>query len=84
MGLFNRLGGNDPTNGRNSALNGDPQAMLKDLRANPAGFMAQAGYSVPAGMNDPRQIVDHLMQSGQLPQNRLTRAMQIFGQFTRH
>ena len=82
MGIFDRLSGSQPQNGRFLAPK-DPRQMLHDLQANPAGFMSQAGYSVPAGMHDPRQIVDHLMQSGQLPQTRLTKALQLFGNLTR-
>lgn len=45
--------------------------MLQQLRQNPAQMLSGAGYNVPQGMTDPRQIVNHLMQSGQLTQGRL-------------
>ena len=73
MGFFQNLGRQEQ---RPTAR--DPMQMMKDLKARPSGFMKEAGYNVPESMSDPQQIVNHLMQTGQLPQNRLTRAMQIF------
>ena len=52
---------------------------MQQLRANPAAVLKQAGMNIPSGMNDPRQIVNHLLQSGQLPQNRFMQVMQMMG-----
>lgn len=42
-------------------------AALGQIKANPAGMLKQAGYNVPDGMgNDPRGMVMHLIQSGQV------------------
>lgn len=56
-----------------------PQQAMQQLRSNPVGVLKQAGLNVPDGMNDPRQIVNHLLQSGQVPQNRFTQIMQMMG-----
>lgn len=66
MNLFNRLDQN-------------PQQMLQQLRADPAGILKQRGLNIPQGMNDPRQILNHLMQTGQVSNPRLQQAMQFMG-----
>lgn len=76
MSLFDSLGAKPQQQGRNITA---PQAM-EQLRANPAGVLGQIGLNVPAGMNNPQQIVQHLMQTGQVPQNRFAQAMQMMGQ----
>ena len=54
-----------------------PQAVLQQMRANPAGVLKQAGFNVPQGMTNPQQIINHLVQSGQVPQGRLQQVMQM-------
>ena len=59
------------------------QQMMQQLRQNPAQMMKQAGYNVPDGMNNPQQIVQHLMQSGQLSTGRLSQLQQMAKMFGR-
>lgn len=41
-------------------------------------MLKQRGIQIPSGMeNNPQGIIQHLMQSGQIPQNRLQMAQQI-------
>lgn len=41
-------------------------------------LMKQQGIQIPQGMeNNPSAILNHLMQSGQIPQNRLQMAQQM-------
>lgn len=41
-------------------------------------LLKQQGITVPQGMeNNPQAIIQHLMQSGRVPQNRLTMAQQM-------
>lgn len=54
-----------------------PQQAMAQLRANPAAMLKNAGLNIPSGMNDPRQIVNHLVSSGQVPQSRLTQLLQF-------
>lgn len=51
--------------------------MLQQLRANPAQVLQQAGLNIPQGMNDPNAIIQHLLQSGQVPQEAYNKALQM-------
>lgn len=68
MSFFNQLGGQQRPN---------PMQMMQQLRADPTGFLRQAGLNVPSGITDPQQIINHLMQSGQVSQQRYQQAMQM-------
>lgn len=71
MSLFDSLGGGQP-----QQMN--PMQMVQQLKQNPAQFLGQAHMNVPQTMmNDPQQIVNHLVQSGQISQQRLQAAMQM-------
>ena len=59
----------------------NPMQMMNQFRQNPIGILQQVGYQIPEGMSDPQQIVNHLMQSGQLPNDRLQKAQQMLSQF---
>lgn len=79
MSLFDSLGGTTapttaPTN---------PIQMLSQLKGNPAQMLKQAGYSIPDGMNNPQQIVNHLLNSGQVNNGRLSMAQQMARNFGR-
>lgn len=57
--------------GLNARMNGQPpvdmNTAMEQLKANPAGMLKQAGYSVPGNVgNDPQKMVMHLIQSGQV------------------
>lgn len=58
-------------------------AALSQLKANPAAFLQRAGANIPQGMNNPNQILNHLLQSGQVTQGRLGQVMQMANQFRR-
>ena len=68
MGVFDKLGQ------KPQQLN--PMQMLQQLRSNPMGMLKQAGYSIPDGMSNPQQMVNYLIQSGQVPQSRYQQVMQ--------
>lgn len=57
----------------------NPMMMLQQLRQNPAALLQSRGLNVPAGMADPQQIVQHLVQSGQVSNGALQQVMQMFG-----
>lgn len=75
MSLFDSLGSKPQ-----QAAQMTPQDAFTQLRNDPVGTLRKAGLNVPDGMNDAQQIVQHLLQSGQLPQGRLQQAMQMAGQ----
>lgn len=72
MSLFDSLGNNQP-----KQVNA--QEAFSQLQNDPVGTLKQCGLNIPAGMNNPQQMVQHLMQTGQVPQNRITQAMQMMG-----
>lgn len=78
MSLFDSLGGSN--HGQIQATQMKAQQAMSQLQANPAGVLGQIGLNIPAGMTDPQQMVQHLMQTGQVPQGRFAQAMQMMGQ----
>ena len=58
----------------------NPMQMIQQLRSNPAAMLQSRGLSVPEGMTNPQQIVQHLVNSGQISNTRLQMAMQMLGQ----
>ena len=50
--------------------------MLTQLMTNPMSLLKQAGFNVPANMNSPQDIIQHLMNSGQVTQEQLNMAQQ--------
>lgn len=73
MSLFDSLGQ------RQTPQQMNPQEALAQLRANPAGILKNAGLNVPNGMTDPTQIIQYLVQSGQVTNPRLQMIQQIAG-----
>lgn len=57
--------------------------MLQQLQRNPVQMLRQAGLNVPDNLNDPNQIIQHLMNSGQISQQRYEQARQMAAQFKR-
>ena len=57
----------------------NPQQLLQQLRTDPAGMLRQRGLNIPAGMNNPQQILNHLMQTGQVPNAKVQQIMQMMG-----
>lgn len=74
MSLFNQMGQTQPLN---------PMQAIQQIQSNPAGMLCQAGYNIPAGMNNPQQIVSYLLQTGQVQQGRINQLMNMAGQFGR-
>jgi hypothetical protein len=70
-----------PFGGNMPRLN--PMQMLQQLRQNPVQMLRQAGLNVPENLNDPNQIIQHLMNSGQISQQRYEQARQMAAQFKR-
>lgn len=56
--------------------------MLQQMRSNPMQTLQQAGFKVPQNMNDPNAIIQHLMQSGQLSQDRYNQLYQMAQQMS--
>lgn len=67
--LFSALGGNNMLQ------------MLAQLKQNPLAVLQQVGFNVPANINSPQAIVQHLTQTGQVNQNQLNQAQQMAQMF---
>lgn len=70
MNLFN--GGNQM---------GNIMQMLGQLKNDPLGFVQRAGFSIPSGLSNPQQIINHLTQTGQINQGQLNQAQQMAQMF---
>ena len=70
--LFNALGGNPMNN---------MMQMLTQLKQNPLALLQKAGFNIPANINNPQQIVQHLTQTGQINQNQINQAQQMAQMF---
>ena len=81
MGLFDRLSGNGPS-AQQQGHQVTPQEMRTEMgriQQNPASYLKQRGFSIPAGMSDPKQITQHLLQTGQVGNQRLQMVMRMLG-----
>ena len=70
--LFNALGGGSM---------GNMMQMLAQLRQNPVGLLQKAGFNIPANINGPQAILQHLTQTGQINQQQLNHAQQMAQMF---
>ena len=61
----------------------NPMQMLQQLRQNPMQFLRQAGFNVPDNLTSPNDIIQYLMNSGQISQQRYEQARQTAAQFRR-
>lgn len=59
----------------------NPMQMLQQIKSNPAAFLRQAGVNIPANLNDPNAIIQHLLNSGQVSQQRYEQARRMAEQF---
>lgn len=50
--------------------------MLTQLKSNPMAFLKQAGFNVPTNLTSPQDIIQHLMNSGQVTQEQVNMAQQ--------
>ena len=57
----------------------NPMQALQQMKMNPAAMLKQRGLNIPDGMNNPQQIVQHLLSSGQVSNSRLQSVMQMMG-----
>ena len=52
---------------------------IGSIKANPGSYLSQHGFNIPNGMTDPKQITQHLLQTGQVGGNRLQQVMRMLG-----
>lgn len=50
--------------------------MYQQMKTDPIGMLAQR-FNIPQGITNPQQIVQHLLNSGQVTQTQVNQAMQM-------
>lgn len=51
--------------------------MLGQLKQNPMALLKQAGFNVPMNVQNPQDIIQHLMNSGQVNQSQVNWAQMM-------
>lgn len=57
----------------------DMREEIGNIKANPGSYLKGKGFNIPAGMTDPKQITQYLLQSGQVGGGRLQQVMRMLG-----
>lgn len=52
------------------------QEMANRFMQNPMAMLSQR-YNIPQGLNEPNQIIQHLLNTGQVSQSQVNNAMQM-------
>lgn len=55
----------------------DMRQEIGNIKANPGSYLKGKGFNIPAGMTDPKQITQYLLQSGQVGGGRLQQVMRM-------
>ena len=50
--------------------------MVNQYKQNPMAFLAQR-YNIPANLSNPNDIIQHLLNTGQVTQSQVNNAMQM-------
>ena len=61
----------------------NPFQLVEQLKTNPWSTLREAGLNIPEGMHDPQQIINYLLQSGQVNSPRFQMAQQLAGRLFR-
>lgn len=61
-------------------MNNAVYTMLQQIKANPAQLLASR-FNLPANLNDPTAILNHLLQTGQITQQQVNSAYQLAQRF---
>ena len=79
MGLFDKLSGSGSSTQGHPVTPQEMRTEMGRIQQNPASYLKQRGFSIPAGMSDPKQITQHLLQTGQVGNPRLQMVMRMLG-----
>ena len=80
MGLFDKLGQQPVQNRQQRQITPDMMRQeIGSIKANPGSYLSQHGFNIPDGMIDPKQITQHLLQTGQVGSGRLQQVMRMLG-----
>ena len=59
----------------------NPMNLLQQLKSNPLQFLSERGAKLPQGLNDPNQIINHLMKTGQITQAQINKVANMARMF---
>lgn len=82
MSLFDRLGGKPQQMQQPMDQRQAMEAMRHDvdeISHGPGAYLKARGFDIPKGMTDPRQITQHLLQTGQVGVPRLNQVVNMLG-----
>ena len=54
----------------------NPYEMLRQLQSNPMALLSQK-FKIPSNIQTPQDIIQHLLNTGQVTQEQVNRAMQM-------
>ena len=60
---------------------GNMMQMLGQLKQNPMAMLQRAGMNVPGNITNPQEMIQHLMNSGQVTQQQFDQARQMAQMF---
>lgn len=63
-------------------MTNNPFALLQQLRTNPMKLLSQK-FNIPANITTPQDIIQHLLNTGQVTQEQVNRAMEMRKQIFR-
>lgn len=49
--------------------------MMEQMKNNPVQFLMNRGLNIPQGMNNPQEMVQHLLNTGQVSQQQYENAL---------
>jgi len=55
---------------------GELMGMYQQMRSNPIAFLSKR-FNIPQNLNNPNDIIQHLLNSGQVSQDAVNRAMSM-------
>ena len=55
--------------------------MVQQIKSDPISFLQSKGVSIPSNMTNPNDIIQHLMNTGQVSQERYNQAFQMANSF---
>lgn len=58
-------------------MNNNILNLLPQLKQNPVQFLAQYGLNIPQNINNPQDIIQHLLNTGQVSQNQVNQIQQL-------
>lgn len=81
MSIFDKLG--QAGQGQQVPRGKSQQEAIREIKADPAGVLRQHGLTVPEGVTDPMQMINHLIRTGQVGGPRVQMVRQMMGRMGR-